>query len=705
MRALATLTFCIASLASVALAQTKPAPVLLADKVNITRTGVLSAAGHVEVFFEGTVLKAKAISYDSRTGAVTFSGPLILRQENGLVIHAQAASLDPDLRNGVLRSAQMVLKEQLQLSALQIDRVEGRYNQLYKTVVTSCQICESGKSPLWQIRARRIVHDQEAQQLYFEGAQLRIRDVPIIYIPRLRLPDPSLERATGFLIPSIRNTSELGTGIKLPYFIRIGDHKDLTLTPYIATKTTALEFRYRQAYRRGKIEFTGALARDQLRDGTRYYLFSEAEFELPRDFELKLDIETSSDSAFLQQYGYSDKDRLDSALTISRTRRNQYISAGVLGFHSLRDADEDAILPSSVIDGVYNMRYAPSSYGGEYRFELALQNHRRSSNNPIDGIGRDVMRLNGEAMYHRSFITHSGLRFDAQLGAAIDLFETRDDAQYAGGQSQILPQAAITLRYPLAKTLPSGTTLLLEPFGQVNWIGGTQLNVANDESRQIEFDEGNLLSLSRFPAEDRREHGLSAAVGLRGHMAQPNGWSAQFALGQIIRETALSDVSLSSGLSGLTSDLLLAGQIQHEKGLSLSGRALFDQDFSFSKMTVRGDWSNSKAGLGGTFLWLANDAELNRTATISELTLDGFYNIDHNWTLSGRWRYDIKAERTARAGLGLQYQNECLTSEFSVERRLNTSSTVEPSTRFSFTIRLEGFSAQTETKSYHKSCS
>ena len=143
-----------------------------------------------------------------------------------------------------------------------MQRTDARYNQLYKASVTSCRICEDGRPPLWQIRAERLIHDQQERQLYFENAQLRVLDVPVFYLPRLRLPDPTVERATGFLTPSVVNSSLLGTGVEAPYFIRLGDHRDLTLAPFWATNSRRLGFRYRQAFRRGEIEFNGAVADD-----------------------------------------------------------------------------------------------------------------------------------------------------------------------------------------------------------------------------------------------------------------------------------------------------------------------------------------------------------------------------------------------------------------------------------------------------------
>jgi LPS-assembly protein len=77
-------------------------------------------------------------------------------------------------------------------------------------------VCFDNPTPLWEIRARRIIHDEVEQQLYFEGAQFRVMGVPVLWLPQMRLPDPTLERATGFLAPSIRATDTTGTQIRVP---------------------------------------------------------------------------------------------------------------------------------------------------------------------------------------------------------------------------------------------------------------------------------------------------------------------------------------------------------------------------------------------------------------------------------------------------------------------------------------------------------
>jgi len=682
---------------------TPPAAVLVADQVFLTRDRTLVAQGNVEAFQGETRLRARTISYNQTTGALTIEGPIVISEGEDTLILADAAELDPDLQNGLLRGARLILNQQLQLAANQINRVDGRYSQLYKTAVTSCKVCEDGRAPLWQIRAKRVIHDKLEQQLYFDEASFHIRNVPIFYLPRLRLPDPTLARATGFLQPSIRTTSQLGTGFKLPYFIKLGEHRDLTLSPYLSSATRTLEFRYRQAFRSGRIQFDGAYTRDDQRPGeTRGYLFGVGRFDLARDYVLEFGIETTSDPAYLKDYGYSAKDRLSSQITVSRARRDAYVRASIYNFESLRDTEVNDELPTIVLDGDYERRLFPSGIGGELRMRIQAHSHRRTSD--ADIIGRDVARLHGEVKWLRRMTFGNGLVADGQIGASFNAFDIVQDSSFAQNHSDIVPAAAIALRYPMIRRGRGGVSQLLEPIAQIGWSGGNRLAIPNDESTRVEFDEGNLLSLSRFPRPDRRERHAVAAIGVNWSRFDPTGWDAHLTIGQVLREKSDLEFTTTSGLTGTSSDFLLAGQIKTAQGLSLTGRGLFDDNFQFAKAELRGDWDFTRGRLGGSYVWLDSDPAEDRTQAVSEIALDGDYRINRQWTASADWRFDVADDRAASAGLGLTYNNECVSVDLSVNRRYSTSTSVEPSTNIGFNIGLRGFAASNGTERYVRSC-
>ena len=114
---------------------------LVAERVEITGTSQLIAEGDVEIFFQGRRLKAQRIVYDSATDRLQITGPIVLVDGSGSFILASQADLSADLANGVLRSARLVLNQQLQLASTEVQRVGGRYTRLGRTVASSCQVC------------------------------------------------------------------------------------------------------------------------------------------------------------------------------------------------------------------------------------------------------------------------------------------------------------------------------------------------------------------------------------------------------------------------------------------------------------------------------------------------------------------------------------------------------------------------------------
>lgn len=704
--AMVTLLVALAGMQVAAQAPTEDAPpaILVADSVFITPERKLIAEGNVEAIQGTTRLTAQRVEFDRDTDTLTIQGPIRIDEGGRITVLANFAEMDKSLQNGLLTGARMVLDQQVQMAALQMTRVRGRYTQLYKTAVTSCHVCDDGRPPLWQIRARRITHDQAERQLYFEEAQLLVYDLPVFYIPSMRLPDPSLDRATGFLIPKIRTTSNLGTGLKLPYFIRLGDHSDLTLSPYLSGSTQTLDYRYRQAFRRGRITIEGAHTRDDLQSGEdRGYIFANGYYLLNRGYRVGLQVQTASDDAYLVDYGLPDLDRLQNEISVSRYKDRSAFRTRLIRYKSLRDDDDDSLLPTIVFDSALERRFFPRRIGGELRVGLSAHHHRRSSD--LDVLGRDVTRAGLDLTWQRSWLLRGGLRADWTVGFAADTFDIDQDSAYPDTITRTTPGTALSFRLPMRRAMAGGAVHYLEPILQVGWTSVNGDDPPNDESSFVEFDRGNLLALSHFPAEDRRDNGAMAAYGLNWERYGPRGLYTSLSIGQILRRTEQNDFTRTSGLGSLQSDVLVAGQVKIDKSLTLTARTLLDEAFSFSKAEFRGDWSNHRARLSGTYLWLGPDTQEDRDQALSEVYLDGGYDISPGWSASASLRYDISDNRATRAGLGLVYSNECLTMDFSLSRRFTSSTSIEPTTDFGFTIALSGFSVEKDKRNYRRSCS
>lgn len=665
------------------------AATLVADTVMVSDESQLIASGNVEVWFEGSKLTASAITYDQTSDRLFIDGPIIIRAADGSLLTADKADLDPRLQNGMLLGARLVLSQQLQLAANQIDRREGRFSQLYKTAATSCQVCGDGP-PIWDIRAERVVHDNVEKQLYFDNAIFRIKGIPVFWLPRMRLPDPTLDRATGFLIPSQSTNSQLGTGIRTPYFVTLGDHSDVTLTPYLSKDTRTLEMLYRQAFANGNLEIEGAASKDTLEEGLRSYLFAKGNFTLPDGFRLSFDIEAVSDESYLSDYSYSSKDRLDSAVSVLRVDDTSLTQANLTYYQTLRDDESNSSLPPVVAELAYEKRLHPA-FGGIVQLVGDLDLLYRFSD--TDGIaGRDVVRAGVEADWENSWVLPGGIVASTEAGLLMDAYWVADDAAFADERLRITPRAALSFRWPWAMTTATGVAHVIEPvvqFATATSVGGTP---PNEDSTRNEFDTGNLLALSRFAGDDAVETGSQAAFGATWTRYGNEGASSRLTFGRVIKDAENDNFTPSSGLSGDLSDWLVAGQILTPDGFSFDAYALLDEDGEATRAASLIGWEGNGVSLAAAYIWQAADPVEEREDILSEWTVDAGVKINETWSFTADGRYNVAIDRPVSAALGVKWRNECVTIDVSASRSYSSSSNVEPTTTYGISGSVNGFS-------------
>lgn len=682
------------------------AATLVADSLRIEGNGLLIAEGNVEVIYQGVTLFASRVVYDRVADNLRIDGPIRLSDGETALLLASSAELDSTLTDGLLRSARLVLDQQLQLAAAEIVRADARYTELKRVVASSCEVC-AGQTPLWEIRASGVVHDQLERQLYFSNAQLRLGGLPIFYIPRLRLPDPTLERATGFLIPRIRTTSKLSTGLKIPYFIRIGDSSDIELTPYVSSATSTLELRYRQAFRTGNLLFEGAYtAEDDILGGaSRGFAFLSGGFRLPGEYRLDFDYEYVTDRAYGLDYGYFDKDRLESEISISRTQRDEFLRGGFTFYETLREADigiEDT-LPSQVGEVLWTRRVPTGELGGDAWVTLDGRTLTRDSN--ADIIGRDVARIGADIEWRRDWIAPQGVLIEARAGLSADAYAVENDSTFDASPSRLNSRAAITLRWPLLREIENGSRQLLEPIAQFVWTESSGDQVPNEDSILVEFDEGNLFGFSRYPGVDRIETGPRANVGVNWRHVSPTGLTIGVTAGRVIRFDDTDQFASGTGLEGDLSNWLAAVQVRQTSQFSLINRSLFDDRLEFTRNETRLDWLATWGILSTSYIWAVPVPSEDRPDRLSEWAFEADYGFNRNWRGLAFWRYDFVADRAARAGLGVTYTNECINLDVALSRRFTSSTSVTPTTDLGISVSLNGFGTGEDGTRYRRACS
>ena len=82
-------------------------------------------------------------------------------------------------------------------------------------------------------------------------------------------------------------TAKLDVGIKLPYFILIGESRDIAIPPMISSNRKTLEYQYRQAFRNGRLLLDGAVSSDIVSDkNIRSYFRAQGDFQLSDGIQL-----------------------------------------------------------------------------------------------------------------------------------------------------------------------------------------------------------------------------------------------------------------------------------------------------------------------------------------------------------------------------------------------------------------------------------
>ena len=237
--------------------QAKPQDKLVIDADELVYDkdkNTISAVGSVQLFYQGRVLQADRVTYDRATKRVYAEGHAKMTDEHGNVVYGSRFALSDDFRDGFIDSVQVLTTDKTRFSSPRVERSNGDITILEKGAYTACEPCKDHpeRPPFWQVKATKIIENQETHTIYYEDAQLQFWGFPVFYFPYFSSADSTVNKKTGFLAPSLVSGGYLGTGVSLPYFIDLAPNYDLTLTPTFLSKQGLLgEVDWRQRLSNG----------------------------------------------------------------------------------------------------------------------------------------------------------------------------------------------------------------------------------------------------------------------------------------------------------------------------------------------------------------------------------------------------------------------------------------------------------------------
>lgn len=687
------------SVAVAAEPEPEPAPGWLqidADEARFDpETGTYTAEGDVVITYEGRTVKAARVVYDRETGEVTATGGVTLRDPGGTVIYAESVRLTDDLEEGFIEGVQALLSDGSHLAATEGRREGGNRNALSYAVYSPCEICE-GEEPLWQIKARRVVHDQEDRTLRYRDAFLEVKGVPVFYLPWFSHPDPSVDRRTGLLPPDFSTDSQLGVGIKVPFYWSPNDHRDFTIAPkWTSSEGTILFGEYREHVGYGTHQLEGSIThpieRDENNEPTgdrilRGHIFGTARYGLDRHWRSGFDVAWASDDTYLKRYDITRADRLKNNLFVDRLDAQSYFAVNAYSFQGLRQEDIQDQIPVILPLTEYHYRSRPGWRGSTWSADgnvLAL--HR------VDGADMYRMSVSGE--WTLPYTTPNGQKLRLTLRNRGDLYVNHDtdrvDATWV--ESRIAPMAAVEWRWPFVRHDGSARHVV-EPV--VNLVGAPEdknpADIPNEDSLDVEFSDLNLFRLNRSPGLDVWEDGTRANYGLRYKLLTAGGVQGSVLVGQSWRFTGESPFPARTGLDDDRSDIVT--------GVTLNIPGFFDLHHSMrldeGDLSIERNQVELYAGPPSYRLRLGYldagpqgfDPNLPKR---EEVDIAAHIRISESWSTNARLVRSFDNDvGTIRWAFGVTYEGTCLRLQTTLERNNLRDRDIQPTTSVFFRISL-----------------
>ncbi len=436
----------------------------------------ITAEGGVRIDYDGHRLVARRIVYNRATARLIASGDVEIVDRQGTRIHTDEIDITDDFRDAFVRTLRVETVDKAYFAADSAEREGGEVTTFNYGVYTACEPCREkpDKAPAWRVKAQKIIWNGKEKTVRFESARFELFGLPIAYLPYFEMPDPTVKQKSGFLIPSVSKSDELGWGVKVPYYWALSPTYDVTFRPAWYSKQGFLgQAEWRQRFNNGGYSITVAGIRQRSpeefykdnppwnrprasdNEKFRGMIGSKGRFRINPRWTFGWDVMVQTDKNFAHRYdieGYGSLRRTNEVYLTGLDDRNYFD----LRFQKfvVQEATRDTHRLTGLDLGMRNNRqpwvlpaldysYTPDApiAGGELNIDVNLHSIHRSTldarnytgsmgpQTAIRGIEGSTTRLTAEAEWKRSFITPGGLMLTPILHARADAI----NVDYEGG--------------------------------------------------------------------------------------------------------------------------------------------------------------------------------------------------------------------------------------------------------------------------------
>ncbi len=563
-----------------------------------------------------------------------------------------------------------------------------------KSIFTICQFRDDEECPPWTIQSKKMLHDNIKKTIYYDHAIVKVYDFPIFYFPKLSHPDPSVDRRSGFLIPSFSNTKSLGGSISIPYFFDLGVDKNLIVNNRLYfTENPLFLGEYHQAFKNSNLitnfGYTEGYKKTNSKKtkGEKNHFFAkfEKDFKNENNFQnnIELKLQNVSDDKYLKTYKIKtnivdyDEENLENSFKFTQERDDLFFGFNASVYESLGTSYNDKyeyILPEISLD----KKIFSNSNLGYLNLQSNYTAHNYDTNKTTSFFVNDLNYETNNKVIKDIFDTKilANLKNINYETKNVDLY--KNDAT-----NEVFGSLGLFSQINLEK-LKDNFSHFLTPKIFIRYAPGS-MRQEDDGDRLIAddaFDMNRILSINNY------ETGASATLGLDYNIRNKENISKlDFSLAQVINEKENNKMSDISGLNEKLSDLVGNGGYNFNNNFKLNYSFALDQNYNdFNYHELGTTYNNGPLNINFDYLRESKhigDQDFFKT----KISLKN----DEKGLLTFSNKRNLITNSSEFYDLSYEYINDCLRAGLVYRREFYTDSESEPESSLMFQVTLIPF--------------
>ena len=654
---------------------------IVSDKLQINEEEErINAHGNVIILGEQISSKADEVIYYQNKGVLEAKGNISLKDEFGNYYYLDEMTVTDDFSYLNADNAKIRLKDDSRMVGNKIVK-QNEINIISNVEYTPClkenYLIEN--CPGWKLKANKAYHNLDTKTVHYDHARIHIFNIPIFYLPYFSHPDPSVNKRTGFLMPTIQTDDNLGDTISLPFFYNISGNKDVTITPNIQSNANNFyELNYRHLNDIGLLEINASIDDNDDNLGTRNHIFADANINNQYG-SLKTYIQTSNNDTYMRKMRLNDSTVYKSGFYFERSAENTnfLIESNAYKHLTRQNSEQWEYLYPQVSYDINNIK--DEDFGGNVSLYNTFKNLKNLDNSYSSQASSQLNWTRNDTHLKTGLLFNNEFNFRVISSSIDNKIGTDDESRIS-----FFPQIASKISFPLIKTnanFSQTLTPILMPI----------LAPYNNNTEAQSISVSNIFSLNRATGLNQWESGPRINYGLEWFLDFKKNIDVKLTIGQAAKinkhkndsSEEVSDYMISSRImldssKYIDNTMILDRHDKDIKGSSINAYFNFDR-FKFAidhdYISKKYDTGSEQIRIGGNIL-LENDFSLNFTGTRN---LDTDKNIGYQY--------------------GILYENECLGIDFNYYRDLTKDRDIAESDGLSLTIVLKPFGS---TKSYGK---